>query len=63
MTGGWREQSRQAEQRAQTRSLPVSATRRRRCGGVPRCKSTKYWPAPDDAPDTTGAESAAGGGG
>lgn len=44
----------QAEHLTQTRSLPVSATRRRLCGGVPRRRSTKYWPEPKDAPEMMG---------
>ncbi len=52
--GRRREQDLQAEQRSQTRSLPVSATRRRGWGGEPRRRWTKYWPEPVEAPETTG---------
>lgn len=54
MPGAWREQFLQAEHLIQTRSLPVSATRRRDWGGEPKRRSAKYWPEPNDAPETTG---------
>ena len=45
---------RQAEHLTQRRSLPVSATRRRRWGGEPRRRSAKYWPEPVAAPEVRG---------
>ena len=44
----------EVEHLAQMRSLPVSAMRRRGCGGVPRRRETKYWPEPEGAPETMG---------
>ncbi|KAJ4851038.1 hypothetical protein Tsubulata_012317 [Turnera subulata] len=41
-----------AEQRTQVRSLPVSATRRRVWGGVPRRRVTKHCPESEEAPET-----------
>ncbi|KAA8516771.1 hypothetical protein F0562_017031 [Nyssa sinensis] len=38
-----------------TRSLPMSATRRRLCGGVPRLRSKKYWPEPVDELEVMGS--------
>ncbi|KAF1890219.1 hypothetical protein Lal_00025552 [Lupinus albus] len=43
-----------AEHFTQTRSLPVSAMRKRRCGGEPIRRSAKYWPEPVNAPDISG---------
>lgn len=45
---------RQAEHFSQVRSLPVSATRRRFCGGVPMEIAAKYWPEPMAAPEIRG---------
>jgi hypothetical protein len=38
----------------QVRSLPVSATSRNGCAGVPTRKRTKYWPVPVYAPEESG---------
>lgn len=45
---------RQPEHLTQIRSLPVSATRRRRWGGEPRRREAKYWPEPVGAPEVRG---------
>ena len=51
---GLEEQFRRAEQVTQIRAVPVSATRRKGWGGVPRESETKYWPAPKEAPEVRG---------
>ena len=42
----------------QVRSLPVSATRRNGCAGVPTRNRTKYCPVPVYAPDVSGMANA-----